>query len=73
MSAARNLEMIAALSTPAAETDKPVFYDAEHFLMGSFRMRDTLDTLRAAHEAGADRLILCDTNGGMLPSRLPTR
>ena len=27
-----------------------------------------MDVLRAAQEAGADRLVLCDTNGGTLPA-----
>jgi 2-isopropylmalate synthase len=46
-----------------------VFFDAEHFFDGyradaSFAMA----VLAAAEEAGAERLVLCDTNGGMLPS-----
>ena len=46
-----------------------VFFDAEHFFDGyksdaSFAMR----VLGAAEEAGAERLVLCDTNGGMLPA-----
>ena len=45
-----------------------VFYDAEHFFDGyradaAFALR----VLAAAEDAGAERLILCDTNGGMLP------
>ena len=45
-----------------------VFFDAEHFFDGyasdpAFAMR----VLLAAEEAGAERLVLCDTNGGMLP------
>jgi 2-isopropylmalate synthase len=45
-----------------------VFFDAEHFFDGyasdrGFAMR----VLHAAEEAGAERLVLCDTNGGMLP------
>ena len=45
-----------------------VFFDAEHFFDGyasdpTFAMR----VLGAAEEAGAERLVLCDTNGGMLP------
>ena len=45
-----------------------VFFDAEHFFDGyrsnaAFAMR----VLDAAEEAGAERLVLCDTNGGMLP------
>jgi 2-isopropylmalate synthase len=46
-----------------------VFFDAEHFFDGC---RSNLDfavrVLGAAEEAGAERLVLCDTNGGMLPS-----
>jgi 2-isopropylmalate synthase len=46
-----------------------VFFDAEHFFDGyrddaGFAMR----VLLAAQEAGAERLVLCDTNGGMLPN-----
>ena len=45
-----------------------VFFDAEHFFDGyrsdpAFAMQ----VLAAAEEAGAERLVLCDTNGGMLP------
>jgi 2-isopropylmalate synthase len=45
-----------------------VFFDAEHFFDGyrsdpMFAMR----VLEAAEEAGAERLVLCDTNGGALP------
>jgi len=45
-----------------------VFFDAEHFFDGyrsdpAFALR----VLAAAEEAGAERLVLCDTNGGMLP------
>jgi 2-isopropylmalate synthase len=45
-----------------------VFFDAEHFFDGfladpSFAMA----VLVAAEDAGAERLVLCDTNGGMLP------
>jgi 2-isopropylmalate synthase len=46
-----------------------VFFDAEHFFDGyRSNPRFALDVLRAAEEAGAERLVLCDTNGGMLPT-----
>jgi 2-isopropylmalate synthase len=46
-----------------------VFFDAEHFFDGARSNLDfALHVLRAAEEAGAERLVLCDTNGGMLPS-----
>ena len=45
-----------------------VFFDAEHFFDG-YRANPqyALAVLRAAWEAGAERLVLCDTNGGALP------
>jgi 2-isopropylmalate synthase len=46
-----------------------VLFDAEHFFDGYDLDADyALETLRAAHEAGADYLVLCDTKGGTLPS-----
>jgi 2-isopropylmalate synthase len=46
-----------------------VFFDAEHFYDGFKRNPGyALQSLRAAHEAGADALVLCDTNGGSLPA-----
>jgi len=48
-----------------------VFYDAEHFFDG---YKDNpgyaLETLRVAAEAGAECLVLCDTNGGALPTEV---
>jgi 2-isopropylmalate synthase len=52
-------------------TGKPVFYDAEHFFDGyKANPAYALDTLCAAQDAGATRLILCDTNGGSLPDQV---
>jgi 2-isopropylmalate synthase len=48
--------------------DKRVFLDAEHFFDGYRHNPEfALRVLRAAEEAGAETLVLCDTNGGMLP------
>ncbi|HEV7886716.1 MAG TPA: citramalate synthase, partial [Acidimicrobiales bacterium] len=45
-----------------------VFLDAEHFFDGFKRNPEfSLRVLEAAAEAGADALVLCDTNGGTLP------
>jgi 2-isopropylmalate synthase len=46
-----------------------VFYDAEHFFDG-YRADPAyaLRTVKAAADAGAEVIILCDTNGGSLPS-----
>jgi len=53
--------------------DRRVFFDAEHFFDG-FRSNPeyALRVLQAATEAGAERLVLCDTNGGTLPSPILT-
>lgn len=46
---------------------REVFFDAEHFFDG-YRSNPefALAVLTAAHDAGASRLVLCDTNGGFL-------
>ena len=45
-----------------------VFFDAEHFFDGyRSNPRFAMLVLEAALEGGAERLVLCDTNGGMLP------
>ena len=46
-----------------------VFFDAEHFFDGYARNPAfALEVLAAAEDAGAERLVLCDTNGGSLPA-----
>ncbi len=46
-----------------------VFFDAEHFFDGFAANEDfALTALRTALDAGAERVVLCDTNGGRLPS-----
>ena len=48
-----------------------VFYDAEHFFDGFQKSKSyALETLIAAYQAGADCLVLCDTNGGTLSWQL---
>ncbi|HEX4126700.1 MAG TPA: citramalate synthase [Acidimicrobiales bacterium] len=50
------------------EHDLRVFLDAEHFFDGYRRNPEfALSVLAAAEEAGAEALVLCDTNGGSLP------
>ena len=63
-----NLAMIADTVRFLKEHGREVFYDAEHFF-DSFRENPeySLATIKAAHEAGADLIVLCDTNGGSLP------
>ena len=68
----KNIEMIRdSVAHLAEQTKKPVFYDAEHFFDGyKSDPGYALDTLVAAFEGGAERIILCDTNGGVLPNEL---
>ncbi|MCO5061834.1 MAG: citramalate synthase [Kiritimatiellae bacterium] len=66
-----NRAMIADTVRFLKEHGREVIYDAEHFFDGFADSREhALSTLRAAYEAGADRLVLCDTNGGTLPERI---
>ena len=46
-----------------------VFFDAEHFFDGyKANPEFSMAVLAAARDAGAERIVLCDTNGGSLPS-----
>lgn len=63
-----NLSMIRDSILYLRKNNKKVFYDAEHFFDGYKNNREyALDTLKTAAEAGAECLILCDTNGGTFP------
>ncbi len=63
-----NLAMIADSVAYFKERGKEVVYDAEHFFDGyKLDAAYALATLSAAARAGADCLVLCDTNGGSLP------
>jgi 2-isopropylmalate synthase len=66
-----NLRMIADSVAFLAGEDKRVIYDAEHFF-DAFRDDPdyALRCLRAAAEAGAENVTLCDTNGSSLPSEV---
>ncbi len=49
-----------------------LFYDAEHFFDGFKANQEyALKTLEKAVDGGADCLVLCDTNGGTLPTEIP--
>jgi 2-isopropylmalate synthase len=66
-----NLAMIADTIAYLRPRMEEVLFDAEHFFDGFRANRDyALATLKAAADAGAHWLVLCDTNGGTLPSDL---
>ncbi len=63
-----NIAMIGESVAWLKERVDEVIYDAEHFFDG---YRDNpayaMQTIEAARQAGADIVVLCDTNGGVLP------
>jgi 2-isopropylmalate synthase len=68
---AQNLDMITDSVGFIADHGREAVYDAEHFFDGYRADRDyALATLRAARQAGAHTLVLCDTNGGTLTDEL---
>lgn len=66
-----NLAMIRDTVAFLKQEGREVIYDAEHFFDGhADNAGYALRTLETAAEAGADMLVLCDTNGGRLPSQI---
>lgn len=64
-----NLAMVVDTVSFLASQGRDVLVDAEHFFDGyRYDPVYTRAVLAAAHEAGARTLVLCDTNGGMLPN-----
>jgi 2-isopropylmalate synthase len=69
-----NLRMISETVGYFRRLGREVIYDAEHFFDGYRLDADyALATLRAAAGAGADCIVLCDTNGGELPEVVEQR
>ncbi len=68
---AGNLQLISETVQFLREHGKEVVYDAEHFFDGYINNPTfALRTLEAAQKAGAETVVLCDTNGGTLTGRL---
>lgn len=73
ISLASNLELIGDSVAYLHSKGRRVFYDAEHFFDGYKTNPDyALNTIRKAVDAGAERVILCDTNGGTMPWEIRT-
>jgi 2-isopropylmalate synthase len=66
-----NLAMIADTVAFLKKHGREVLYDAEHFF-DSYKEDSaySLQTVTAARDAGADLIVLCDTNGGSLPDEV---
>jgi 2-isopropylmalate synthase len=66
-----NLAMIGETVAYLKSKKKEVIYDAEHFFDGyRANPRYALQTIEAAFTNGAEMIVLCDTNGGTLPSEI---
>jgi 2-isopropylmalate synthase len=67
-----NLDLIRESVAFLKSRGKEVIYDAEHFFDG-FKANPSyaLATLKVAEKAGADTIVLCDTNGGTLTGDIP--
>jgi 2-isopropylmalate synthase len=66
-----NLNMVRDTVRHLIANGRRAFVDCEHFFDGfRYDPEYTASVVRAAFEAGAERVIMCDTNGGMLPSMI---
>ncbi len=66
-----NLRMIEDSIKFLKSRGRKVFYDAEHLFDGyNGNKKYAILTLKAAEAAGAERIILCDTNGGSITSQV---
>ena len=64
-----NLAMVGDTVRHLIAAGRRVFVDCEHFFDGyRYDPAYTASVVRAAFDAGAERVVMCDTNGGMLPS-----
>ncbi len=67
----RNLEIIESSLAFLKKNVEVLFYDAEHFFDGFKADKEyAISTLKKAKDAGAQCLVLCDTNGGTLPHEI---
>jgi 2-isopropylmalate synthase len=66
-----NLHMIGDSVAYFKQLGKEVIYDAEHFFDGyKLDAEYAIETVMAAAQAGANVIVLCDTNGGSLPEEV---
>lgn len=64
-----NVDMIGSSVAYLKSCDREVVYDCEHFFDGyKANPQYALQTLKAAQDGGADVIVLCDTNGGTMPT-----
>tara|TARA_Y100000590_G_scaffold194218_1_gene220707 strand:+ start:12431 stop:14020 length:1590 start_codon:yes stop_codon:yes gene_type:complete len=68
-----NLKMISESIKQIVSNNKEAIFDAEHFFDG-YKLNNNfaMDCIKAAFDAGARWIVLCDTNGGTLPNEVST-
>jgi 2-isopropylmalate synthase len=68
-----NLAMISETVKYLRDAGRQIIYDAEHFFDGwKLDPEYAVKTVRAAAQAGASLVVLCDTNGGTMPEEVAT-
>ena len=68
-----NLDLISNSIEYLRKQGRRVFFDAEHFFDGYRENPEyALKSVQTAAEAGAEKIVLCDTNGGFLPEQIKT-
>ncbi len=66
-----NLKMINDSIVYLKNKGLEVIYDAEHFFDGYLKNKEyAMETLHVAESAGADIIVLCETNGGVMPGEV---
>lgn len=66
-----NSKMISSSITHISKKGLEAMFDAEHFFDGfKANKKFALKTIKTAYDAGARWIVLCDTNGGSLPSEI---
>jgi 2-isopropylmalate synthase len=71
VSLAENIDMITDTIEYFRSIDREVIYDAEHFFDGwKANPEYAHQTIVAAAQAGASRIVMCDTNGGSMPEEV---
>ncbi|HPK53585.1 MAG TPA: citramalate synthase [Smithellaceae bacterium] len=66
-----NLRMISDSIRYLKDMGKEVLFDAEHFFDGyKHNQRYAIKVIKTASAAGADMIVLCDTNGGSMPHEI---
>ncbi|HRR06619.1 MAG TPA: citramalate synthase [Victivallales bacterium] len=67
----KNLEIVGDSCAYLKNHGREVIFDAEHFFDGFIDNREfAIDVLKKACKNGASTVVLCDTNGGTLPSKI---